>query len=107
METEYFKKWLDEKFNELGGKIDSLNKATEKEIIEMKRTIKDLETDHRTRIEVLEKEQKTINQKIWIATGGLMIIAGLAVYFLATFKQLNEYQVTKAVMQALTDTNIK
>lgn len=107
METEYFKKWLDEKFNELGGKIDSLNKATEKEIVEMKRTIRDLESDHRLRIEKLEQDQKTINQKIWIATGGLIIISGIAVYFLATFKQLNEYQVTKAVMQALSETKLK
>lgn len=107
METEYFKKWLDEKFNELGGKIDSLNKATEKEIVAMKKSISDLETEHKSRIEKLESDQKGINQKIWIATGGLIIISGIAVYFIATFKQLNEYQVTKAVMQALSDYKLK
>lgn len=107
METEYFKKWLDEKFNELGGKIDSLNKATEKEIVAMKKSISDLEIEHKARIEKLESDQKGINQKIWIATGGLIIISGIAVYFLATFKQLNEYQVTKAVMQALSDIKLK
>lgn len=107
METEYFKKWLDEKFNELGGKIDSLNKATEKEIVAMKKSISDLESEYKSRIEKLETDQKGINQKIWIATGGLIIISGIAVYFLATFKQLNEYQVTKAVMQALSDYKLK
>lgn len=107
METEYFKKWLDEKFNELGNKIDILNHATEKEITAIKKSITDLESEHKGRIEKLEGEQKSTSQKIWIATGGLIIISGIAVYFLATFKQLNEYQVTKAVMKALKDTTTK
>lgn len=107
METEYFKKWLDEKFKDLGNRIDVYNKNTEKEVVEIKKTISDLEIEHKSRIEKLESDQKGINQKIWIATGGLIIISGITVYFLATFKQLNEYQVTKAVMQALSDIKLK
>lgn len=106
METnEYFKKWLDEKFKELGSRIEEFTKTSNREIAEIRIMIKDVEKDAKDRIDAIEKEQKTINYKIWVATGAIIIISGFAVYFLASFKNLNEYQVIQAVDKAMTKYN--
>jgi hypothetical protein len=95
MDDTYFKKWLDERFKELGSKIDDLKNTTDKEIIKL---------DHR--IQTLEDNDKWQNQKIWIAMGIVIAISGFAVYFLSSFKNLNELQVTKSVEQAFKNRNL-
>lgn len=101
MQDEYFKKWLDEKFKELGSRIEEYTKTSNKEISEIRDSIKEVKKETEERLMSLEKEQKSINYKIYVAIGAITIISGFAVYFLASFKNLNEYQVIQAVEKAM------
>lgn len=75
----YFKEYMEQKFNELHQKID---------------TVFD---QHDTEIEEIRKDVSWLKQKIWMALGALAVISVVGGVFATYFKELNKNQLQEAI----------
>ncbi len=82
----YFKEYMEQKFNELHSKIDSVFETHDNEIVEIKNEI------HETKIDI-----KWLNQKVWMAIGALGVISIVGTVFASYFKVMNKQQIQEAI----------
>jgi hypothetical protein len=79
---------MEQKFNELHQKID---------------TVFD---QHDTEIEEIRKDVSWLKQKIWMALGALAVISVVGGVFATYFKELNKNQINESLQNVLSKYNI-
>ena len=82
----FFKEYMEQKFNELHTKIDSVFETHNNEILDIKKEI------HETKEDV-----KWLNQKVWMAMGALGVISMVGGIFVYYFKTLNKAQIEETI----------
>ena len=82
----YFKDYMEQKFNELHTKIDSVFETHDHEIIDIRNEI------HETKNDI-----KWLNQKVWMAIGALGVISITGGVLALYFKVMNKQQIQEAV----------
>jgi len=82
----FFKEYMEQKFNELHSKIDSVFETHNNEIVEIKNEIHEI-----------KKDTRWLSQKVWMAIGALGIISIAGTVFASYFKVMNKQQIQEAI----------
>lgn len=82
----FFKEYMEQKFNELHTKIDSVFETHDEDILGIKKEI------HETKEDV-----KWLNQKVWMAMGALGVMSMVGGIFVYYFKTLNKAQIEEVI----------
>jgi len=91
----YFKEYMEQKFNELHQKIDTVFNQHDTEL-----------SDIREKLNAVEKETRWNSQKIWMALGALAVISIVGGFFATYFKELNKNQINESLQNVLSRYNI-
>lgn len=82
----FFKEYMEQKFNELHSKIDSVFETHDNEIVEIKNEIHEI-----------KKDTRWLSQKVWMAIGALGVISIVGTVFASYFKVMNKQQIQEAI----------
>jgi len=88
----YFKEYMEQKFSEIHTRFDDSEEQTKEKLLSVSKDV-----------DLLKENSDWVNKKIWMAVGGIAIIAAFGTYFAVSFKKLNELQLNAQLEPIKTD----